>query len=67
MELAPTGVIGRVIQEHEQKRPKSLEELGEPKSCLNPVHCCCCTHRSESVHLLLLVQQYGITEDDPAI
>lgn len=33
MELAPTGVVGRVVHEHEQKRTESLEELGEPKSC----------------------------------
>lgn len=29
MELAPTGVLGRVLHEHEQKRANDLEQLGE--------------------------------------
>lgn len=29
MELLPTGVVSRVIHDHEKKRPKNLEQLGE--------------------------------------
>lgn len=32
MELEPTGVVGQVVHDYEQKRPKSLEQLGEPKT-----------------------------------
>lgn len=29
MELSMTGVVGRVVQEHEDMRHRSLEKLGE--------------------------------------
>lgn len=29
MKMLPTGVIGQVIHDHEKKRPKDLEQLGE--------------------------------------
>lgn len=30
MELGVTGVVGSVVQEHEEIRSKNLEKLGEP-------------------------------------